>query len=78
MSRVGASSTWRPVPRGGHDRSRDHRLVTCTDSVAGPRSKVAAGEMFLANTRTVLLLQVGPDRQGSKGSYSVYRIAGAG
>ena len=30
------------------------RFVTCTDSAAEPRSKVA-GEMFLATTRTVLL-----------------------
>jgi hypothetical protein len=31
------------------------RFVTATDSVAGPRSKVAKGEMLHAITRTVLL-----------------------
>ena len=46
----------------GPDLTRDclrqgtRRLVTCTASVAAPRSKVA-GEMFLAMTRTVLLDQ---------------------
>ncbi|GGJ41262.1 hypothetical protein GCM10011320_56020 [Neoroseomonas lacus] len=46
--------------RRGWNRTRGpthgtRRLLTCTDSVAEPKSKVA-GEMFLAMTRTVLLV----------------------
>jgi hypothetical protein len=33
------------------------RFVTCTDSVAAARSKVAEGEMLRAITRTVLVVQ---------------------
>jgi hypothetical protein len=48
-SRHRASSSWTDFNRYGI-----WRFITCTDSVAAPRSKVA-GEMFLATTRTVLL-----------------------
>jgi hypothetical protein len=45
-----------PGPRAEPSHHGTRRLVTCIDTVAEPRSKVA-GEMFLAMTRTVLLDQ---------------------
>ena len=41
--------------RARHPAHGTRRFVTCTASVAEPRSNVAVGEMFLAMTRTVLL-----------------------